>query len=140
MKKTMWTHQESVETTAAPERIWELFSDVNRWKQWNSGIQHIELHGPFVVGTTFSMRTMENEQFLSTLVAVENNKSFTDETVIDGTRILVHHDISPLPSGNTKVTYSTEITGPNAAQFGATVTGDFADVLKALKTLAEQRK
>jgi hypothetical protein len=37
----------------------------------------------------------------------------------------------------TRVTYGTEITGPNAHEFGPLVTGDFGDVLAALKRLAE---
>ncbi len=45
-KKIMWTHEESIETTATPEQIWRLFSDVVGWKKWNSGIQNIELYIP----------------------------------------------------------------------------------------------
>ncbi|MGN6669199.1 MAG: hypothetical protein ACTHKH_19845 [Trinickia sp.] len=37
----------------------------------------------------------------------------------------------------TRVTYGTEITGPNAPEFRPLVTGDFGDVLAALKRLAE---
>lgn len=139
-KKLMWTHEESIEPTATSEQIWRLFSDVGGWTKWNSGIQNIELHGEFAVGTMFSMQLPAGEQFTSTLVKVEENKGFTDETVIDGTRVLVHHTIATLPSGNTKVIYNTEITGSNAVEFGPVVTGDFPDVLKALKTLAERSR
>lgn len=134
----MWTHEESIETTATPAQIWNLFSDVAGWKKWNSGIENIELDGAFAIGTTFSMQPPGEEQFTSTLVKVEKDKGFTDETVIDGTRVLVHHQITPLPSGKTKITYSTEVTGLNAAEFGVIVTSDFPDVLKALKRLAEE--
>lgn len=47
------------------------------------------------------------------------------------------HELHALPSGQTRVAYGTEITGPNASAFGPLVTGDFGDVLKALKRLAE---
>ncbi|MDB6061327.1 MAG: hypothetical protein JWM78_1430 [Verrucomicrobiaceae bacterium] len=134
----MWSHEESIETTATRARIWQLFADVAGWKQWNAGIEHIELHGSFKEGATFSMQPPGEEAFVSTLINVVENDNFTDETIIDGTRVLVHHKISTLASGNTKIIYSTEITGPNAAQFGPIVTSDFADVLKALKNIAEQ--
>ena len=136
----MWTHEASIETTATPAQIWRLFSDVSGWKTWNSGIQNIELHGAFAAGTVFSMQLPTGEQFTSTLTKVEENQGFTDETVIEGTRVLVHHTIASLASGNTKVTYRTEITGSNAAAFGPVVTGDFPAVLQALKTLAEQSR
>jgi hypothetical protein len=76
----------------------------------------------------------------STLADVQENESFTDETVIDGTCVLVRHAIARLPSGNTQVTYSTEISGPAAAEFGPMVTADFADVLRALKRLIENSR
>jgi hypothetical protein len=136
----MWTHEESVETTATPAQIWKLFSDVIGWKEWNAGIESVEIHGPFDVGTTFTMQPPGEEQFTSTLVEVEENKGFTDETVINDTRVLVRHKVTLLPSGNTKIIYSTEIIGPNAEEFGAMVTSDFPDVLKALKALAEKSK
>jgi uncharacterized protein YndB with AHSA1/START domain len=134
----MWTHEESIETTATPERIWRLFADVAGWKKWNAGIEHIQLHGGFTNGSTFFMQPPGDEGFTSTLVDVKENEGFTDETVIGDVRVLVHHSITRQPSGKTRITYSTEISGPAAKEFGSMVTGDFPDVLKALKNLAEE--
>ena len=41
----MWTHEESIETSASPATVWKLFADVARWKDWNAGIEAIEMHG-----------------------------------------------------------------------------------------------
>ncbi|WP_211451531.1 SRPBCC family protein [Collimonas antrihumi] len=133
----MWAHEDSIETTATPAQVWKLFADVEGWKKWNQGIDNIEIHGAFAVGTTFSMQPPGEDVFTTTLIDVKENQSFTDETIIDGTRILVHHRIVPLASGGSKVIYSTEITGPAAADFGPMVTADFPEVLAALKKLAE---
>ena len=133
----MWTHEESIEIAATPRRIWELFADVDGWRQWNAGIEHIEIQGPFAVGTTFSMKIPSGDVFTSLLLDVREHACFVDETIIDDTRVVVRHEIHAEPSGNTRVTYATEITGPNASEFGPLVTGDFGDVLRALKQLAE---
>ena len=133
----MWTHQESIETRATPARVWQLFADVPGWKAWNAGIEHIELHGPFAEGTTFTMRPPGSDAFVSTLTAVVEHQGFTDETVIDDTRVIVAHRIEALAAGLTRITYSTTITGPLAAEIGPMVTGDFADVLQSLRMLAE---
>lgn len=133
----MWTHEESIETTASPLRIWALFSDIPGWKAWNAGIENIDMHGPFAKGTRFSMQPPGQDAFESTLIDVSENQGFTDETVIDGTRVVVHHRLESLADGRTKITYSTEITGPHAQTFGPMVTADFPDVLRALKALAE---
>lgn len=133
----MWTHEESIETTATPAQIWKLFSDVAGWKKWNAGIEEIEIHGPFAVGATFSMRPPGGDAMTSKLIEVKENEGFTDETVVDETHVLVSHKIVSLASGHSQVIYSTVITGPAAAEFGPMVTGDFGSVLIALKNLAE---
>lgn len=134
----MWTHEDSIETSAPAARVWELFSNVERWEDWNAGIESIELHGPFAEGTTFTMQSAGQDALRSTLIEVRPNESFTDETIVDETRVLVSHRLVPLPSGHTKIIYSTQITGPGAAEIGPMVTSDFPDVLAALKNLAEQ--
>ena len=51
----MWEYEHSAETTAAPQVVWRLWSDVAGWPQWNNGIEKITVDGPFAVGTTFTM-------------------------------------------------------------------------------------
>ena len=135
----MWTHEQSIETSASPARVWQLFADVARWKDWNAGIEKIEIHGPFTSGTTFTMQPPGQDAITSKLIDVKPNESFTDETIIDDTRVIVNHRLVTLPSGRTKIIYSTEITGPAADEFGPMVTSDFPQVLAALKRLAEQQ-
>ena len=113
----MWTHEETIETSATPARVWALFADVARWKDWNAGIEKIKIHGPIKAGTVFTMQPLGQDAINSTLIEVKPNESFTDETVVDETRVLVSHKLVPLSSGNTKIIYSTEITGPGAAEF-----------------------
>lgn len=133
----MWTHEESIDTQATAAQVWALLSDVAGWQQWNAGIERIALHGPFASGTRFSMKPPGEEEFTSLLLDVRQNEGFTDETVLDGTCVRVYHEIATQPSGATRITYRTEITGPAAADIGPMVTADFADVLRALKQRAE---
>ncbi len=134
----MWTHEDSIVTSAHPSRVWKFFCDVAQWKNWNAGIEVIEIHGPFAAGTRFTMKPPGQDAFTSTLVEVRHNESFIDETVVEGVRVLVNHTLSQLPSGGTRITYGTQITGPGAEAFGPMVTSDFPEVLAALKALAEQ--
>src|SRR6184192_1061313 len=121
----MWSHEENIEVNATPASIWKLFSDVSGWKRWNAGIEHIEIHGPFASGTTFTMQPPGSDAFVSTLKEVRENESFTDETLIDGTSVLVHHGIEHLDANRSRIIYSTTITGPAAAEIGPFVTEDF---------------
>ena len=136
----MWNHKHSIETSAPSARIWELFRDVAGWKAWNSGIEAIEIHGPFAAGTRFTMQLPDGTTLTSRLVEVEENRGFTDETWLDDTRVLVRHELAPLANGGTTITYSTQVTGSDAEAIGDIVTSDFPDVLLALKTLVENSK
>jgi carbon monoxide dehydrogenase subunit G len=66
----MWTHEDNIETSAPAARVWELFSNVERWKDWNGGIESIELHGPFAEGTSFTMQPPGQDALTSTLIEV----------------------------------------------------------------------
>ncbi|WKE66894.1 SRPBCC family protein [Gallaecimonas kandeliae] len=132
----MWTYETHIHIQASPARIWQLFSDLPGWRRWNSGIAEIELLGPFAEGTCFLMKPPGEDTFSSTLLEVRENAGFTDRTVLGDNCVLVHHRIAPDGEG-VRVTYSTEVTGPDADDIGPMVTADFPEVLAALKALAE---
>lgn len=133
----MWTSTASIDTTAPPQALWRLFEDVAGWTRWNAGIERIALHGPFAAGSTFDMQPPGMDALTSTLRDVRPNEGFVDETLLDGTRFLVSHELQPLPCGGTLVVYAIRVEGPEAATLGPLVTADFPDVLAALRALAE---
>src|SRR5262249_58257267 len=51
----MWQTEHSIETSAAPAAIWQLWADVDGWPEWNSDIERIELEGPFAAGSRIVM-------------------------------------------------------------------------------------
>jgi hypothetical protein len=134
----MWNHEQSIDTHATLERVWQLLADVAGWKEWNAGVQVIELHGPFADGTTFTMTLPDGTRFTSTLLEVKAHEGFIDETWIGDTRVQVDHRLLRLPSGGTRISYRSHVAGPEADVLGPQVTADFGGVLKALQRLAEQ--
>ncbi len=121
----MWTYQTEIDVAAKPQTLWALFADVAGWPKWNAGIETIDLRGPFANGSEFTMKPPSVDGFVTTLADVREGQSFTDVTVIDGTTVRVFHGLTPLGTGGTRVTYRAEVTG------------DFDDVLAALKRTAE---
>jgi hypothetical protein len=51
----MWEYEHRVRTTAAPEAIWSLWSDVDGWGTWNAALENVAIHGPFTVGSRIEM-------------------------------------------------------------------------------------
>lgn len=136
-KPTVWEFEYAVETSATPKAIWTLLRDVERWPQWNAGVEKIEIDGPFAAGTFFTMTLPGEDAIRTRLVEVQEGRSFLDETRIGELRIFVDHRIEPLARGRTRVVYSIEAFGPNCDEVGAAVSADFPQVLRSLAALAE---
>ena len=136
----MWQRAFDILTPAAPATVWQLLADVDGWASWNAGIEAISLRGPFADGTEFTMKPPGEPAMTSRLVNVVAGCSFEDETVLGEVRVLVDHRVERQPDDRSRITYTARVEGPDAADIGAAVTGDFPAVLAALAALAEQRE
>ena len=134
---TNYRTEYSIETSASPEAIWQLFVDVPNWKRWNAGIDRIEMTEPFAVGSEFEMQPTGGEPLRSRLIDVAPQCHFVDETRLGDLVITVAHRLERIASG-TRVTYAAEATGPGSDEVGPMVSGDFPDVLQALRTYVER--
>ena len=135
----VWRHEYAVETSATPETIWGIFRDVPGWKNWNAGIEQIEIDGPFTAGTWFTMKPPGEEALRSQLIDVRENVCFIDETRVGDLAIKVAHRIEPLGSARTRVVYAVDARGPQASKIGPAVASDFPEVLASLAKLAETK-
>jgi uncharacterized protein YndB with AHSA1/START domain len=138
----MWTYERSAETTAPPEAVWACWSDLRTWPSWNAGIESITVDGPLAAGTRFTMTTPpDGEAITLRIVDVVAGRRFTDQADYGGVVVTTIHRLEPTAHGTTRVTYRTEITGPDADQagpeIGPAITADFGDVLHALIRRAE---
>jgi hypothetical protein len=129
----MWLHESRVEVEAPADAVWARFADVAGWKRWNAGVAEAVLHGAFDDGGTFDMRLPDGAEFHSRLFDVVEGRCFADETQVGEHRVRVWHRIDPLVGERCRVAYQAEVEGPDAAGVGDAVTGDFGDVLAALK-------
>ena len=134
---TNYRTEYSIETSASPEAIWQLFIDVPSWKQWNAGIDRIEMTEPFAVGSEFEMQPTGGPALRSRLIDVAPNRHFVDETRIDDLVITVAHRLERIATG-TRVIYAVEATGPGSEEVGPMVSSDFPEVLQALRAFAER--
>ncbi len=136
----MWTAEYGMDTTASPEALWQLLSDVDGWGAWNAGIETIELEGRLAVGVTFRMQPTGMDVLTSTVAQLEENRLFTDVTDMGDLVIRVSHVLEPLAGGGTSITFRVEVTGPAAdavgEEVGEAVSADFPDVIAALAMAA----
>lgn len=128
----MWSSEHRVQTNVAPQAIWQAWSDVERWPEWNSDIARIELSGPFAVGSTIAMTPHEQDTVDLRIAQVEEGELFVDEAMVAGTTVRTLHRIDRLDDGRVQVVYHLEASGPAAEEIGPAISADFDETLAAL--------
>jgi uncharacterized protein YndB with AHSA1/START domain len=139
----MWSAEHSVETTAAPETIWKLWTDVGDWPRWNADLDRAELTGPFAEGSAITMFPREDDPIELTIAEAEEPERFVDQADLGPVVVRTAHRVERLAPGRSRIVYRMEITGPEAdtlgPQIGPEITADFPDVLATLAAVAEDR-
>lgn len=137
--ENIWRSEYAIETSAAADTIWSIFRDVAAWKNWNAGIEQIDIDGPFATGTWFTMKPPGEEALRSQLIDVRESECFVDETQVGDLVIKVAHRIESLAPARTRIVYAVDAKGPQAAEIGPVVASDFPEVLASLAKLAEAK-
>ena len=132
----MWTTEHSAETTASPEAVWQAWTDVARWPEWNADIEWIELRGPFAVGTTIAMKPFGQDVVELGIAELVPGERFVDVADVDGTTVRTTHRIDRLGDRRSRIVYRLEATGPAADEIGPAVSADFDDTITALTRYA----
>lgn len=138
----MWTTEHAIETTASPEAIWRVWTDVPRWGEWNPDIESIELDGPFAAGSTITMTPRGQEPIELRIAEAVEPERFVDEADLGDVVVRTLHRAQRLEGDRVRVIYRMEISGPAAdtmgPELGPAISADFPDVLAALVDRAQR--
>jgi len=132
----------SVETSAAPEKVWRIWSDMSTWGEWNPNVETMDWSGGFVSGSSGVMKTKAGQHHKMQLVDVQAGRSFALITsVVPGTKFRFNCRIEPAPGGKTKVGQTVEVGGPLGpvlgGMMGPQVSKEFGTLLSNLARKAE---
>jgi uncharacterized protein YndB with AHSA1/START domain len=136
----MATYERSRETSAPPDRVWQMWSDTSTWPQWNPDVRAITLDGPFDTGTSGSMTTGRGTHKIR-LDAVVAGRSFDLVTSpVPATAFRFHCEITPSGSGS-RISQSVSMSGLLAPIFapmmGSRIAKSFEPILAGLGSAAE---
>ena len=136
----MWMIQVSEDTRASAEQVWSLYADVAGWPKWDSELDACTLSGPFEAGTSGTLTPKGMTAIPFTLLHVDPQKSFSDETHLPGAVLKFHHTLEETPEG-TRITHTIHLIGPDydryAATIGKSIAAHLPPALKKLASLAE---
>jgi hypothetical protein len=131
----------SVETTASPDRVWKIWSDMSTWGDWNPNVSTMEWQGGFAQGTQGVMNTRAGQHHKMKLAEVQPGRFFALETsVVPGTTFRFNCRVEPA-GAKTKISQMVEVKGPLGpilhGMLGPQVSKEFGTLLANLAKKAE---
>lgn len=129
------------ETTASPAKVWAVWSDVNRWPEWNPDMNESRIDGTLKLGATGMINTKSGGKHDVVVTHYEEGRSFElESTALPGTKMAIRATIAPNGSGS-RITQGFEPRGFLAPLVGPMMSGQilktFNAVLGGLKKKVE---
>jgi Polyketide cyclase / dehydrase and lipid transport len=109
----MWSFEYTHPTTASPETIWRLWSDVSNWSRWDTDLEEVTLDGEFTEGAKGALRPEGMESFPFTITRTEPGAGYSDETPIGDAVLRFDHDLLTV-EGERQVRQRVTMLGPSA--------------------------
>ena len=110
----------SVDVAAAPDRVWEVLVDVERWPEWTDSVSSVRLldAGPLAVGSRVEISQPRIPTGTYTVTALEPRSAFAWEQRQPGSTVSAHHECAPLANGGTRVQPRVVMSGAVGAVVG----------------------
>jgi uncharacterized protein YndB with AHSA1/START domain len=131
----------SVETTAPPDKVWKVWSDMATWGEWNPNVSTMDWPGGFQSGTTGVMNTRAGQHHKMKLLDVVPGRSFALETSVVPLTYFRFNCRIGSAGGKTTVGQWVEVKRPIgplvAGMMGPQVSKEFGTLLGNLAKKAE---
>jgi hypothetical protein len=109
MTMSTYTHRKTVTGLTAAE-VWNAWTDVNAWPQWQDDLESACMVGPMAVGKTFQLRPRGGPDVQVRLLKVEPGRNFTDLTRFPLAEMTASHEITER-DGALELCVTIQITG-----------------------------
>jgi hypothetical protein len=134
----MWTFEYHHPTSARPDAVWSLWSDVSQWPEWDVDLDLVTLDGDFAAGSSGTLKPKGMDAFPFVITRAEPSLGYTDETPLPGAVLRFDHDLLPAEEGIV-IRQRVTMDGPAAnAYFGEFASKIVLDVPGSLASLAER--
>ena len=132
----------TVETSASPEAIWAIWTDVPNWKQWDDGLKDAAVDGVFKKGAQGKLTPDKGPTSKFVISELEEGKSYTFKTRIPFGWLIVQRRLK-VENHLTYFTHEVQFTGlfkkALGNSFGKRYRTKLPVVMEKIKSLAESK-
>ena len=127
-------------TSASPETIWQIWTDVPNWKNWDTGLQDASMASAWELGAKGKILSLEGRKAKFKVVEWVPQESYTYKTQLPLARLYVKRSLKT-EAGQTIFTHEVWFTGLLGGIFAKALGTSFREmlpgVLKNIKEIAE---
>lgn len=132
----------SMETTAPPEVIWEIWTDVPNWKEWDSGLKDASIEADFNIDVKGVITSLEDRKSKFKVVAFKEGQSYTYKTKLPLGSLYVKRYLT-VNEGKTIFTHEVWFKGLTGGIFAKALGEKFRamlpEVLSSIKEIATSK-
>lgn len=128
----MWQQSYECEThEVTPHQIWQTWSDINNWSDWDEGIEYARTSDAFGVGCVFELKPKGGPKVKIRIVECDVGHSFTDLTQFPLAKMYGRHEMSRGEAGSLRLKTTITVVGPLGFLWRSVVAQKIADDMPA---------
>ncbi|MDQ5940776.1 MAG: hypothetical protein QG632_502 [Candidatus Dependentiae bacterium] len=107
----MWRFEHVAVVSASKQVVWQWWSDVEKWPQWDTDLIESALLGEFAVGTQGRMKVADDALVSFTISEVIPEERFVMQVALFGATLSYTYAIALEEDGSLKITHGAELSG-----------------------------
>ena len=131
----------TLETSAPPEKIWSIWTDVVNWKNWDTGLKDATIKSEFGSNARGVITSLEGRKSKFTIIGYSEGETYTLKTKLPLGSLYVKRYLETR-EGTTVFTHEVWFKGLTKGMFAKAFGKDFRemlpDVLQNIKNIAEK--
>ena len=113
----MFLFECAVTFEAEPATVWQIWTDVARWPEWDVSKEIAQMDGEFQPGSSGWVKKHNALGGTFAITSVEPGRRWISESPLPLGRVIFDHIVEPLPGGQVRVVKSVQVEGGSAGLF-----------------------
>jgi Polyketide cyclase / dehydrase and lipid transport len=97
--------------------VWQIWTDVARWPEWDVSKEIAQMDGEFQAGTSGWVKKHNALGGTFAITSVEPGRRWVSESPLPLGRVIFDHVVEPLPGGQVRVAKGVQVEGGSAGLF-----------------------
>ncbi len=123
---------------AEPAEVWKVWTDVERWPEWDVSKEIARLDGPFQPGVSGWAKQRGNIGGSFTITAVDDGQRWVSECPVPMGKVVFDHVLEPVAGGRVRVVKRVEVQGGFSSLFRLVAPKMRREIAQSLAALGRQ--